>query len=161
MSSGDKANIDAYANVVSAETSLIGCAAANYQLSGYSGTLVYVTCNYGPRMKATGAIYKRGTAGSACPAGTKKEADTGLCAALPEATVDYCNVATCIWRARKTALCGNAVSRLLFNAQWFSMVLFIVDFIFQSFSRIFQFGVPFVETIPIHRLFFLKTNKTL
>ena len=121
MSDWDKANMEAYANVVSAETYLIGCAAANYQLNGYSGTLVYVTCNYGPRMKATVAIYKRGTAGTACPAGTKKEADTGLCAALPDATADYCNVATCTVNSGKTTLCGNAVSRLLLYPQRIAM----------------------------------------
>ena len=45
----------------------------------------------------------------------------GLCWAGP--TLDYCNVATCTATSGKTALCGNAVSRLLLlHLQWFAMV---------------------------------------
>ena len=76
MNGHDRRLMKKYINVVAAETYLIGCAGA------YHTTVIFITCNYGPAgMGTTGAVYKRGQAGSTCPDGTKKEADTGLCCA--------------------------------------------------------------------------------
>ena len=68
-----------YANLVSADTYLIGCAGAYYGTTPQK-TFATITCNYGPGMGTTGSLYKIGEAGTACPAGTTKEAATGLCA---------------------------------------------------------------------------------
>ena len=68
--------LKAYINLVSADTYLLGCAGAD--IPGMGATII--TCNYGPVMGTSGSVYIRGTAGSACPDGTTKEAATGLCA---------------------------------------------------------------------------------
>ncbi|XP_046458400.1 venom allergen 3 homolog [Daphnia pulex] len=72
-----------YTQVVWADTYLVGCAVAYYQSTAefgpdFSYNRFYV-CNYGPTGNWLGsAVYKQGTAGSACPTGTAN--NDGLCA---------------------------------------------------------------------------------
>ena len=80
MSDIDKVILKDYITLASAKTYLVGCAGAYYSIPQPERLVLYITCNYGPGMGTTGSVYTRGEAGSACPAGTTKEADTGLCA---------------------------------------------------------------------------------
>lgn len=75
----DFKKIGHYTQLMWADTHSVGCAAANYK-----GNNLLIICNYGPTgnfaMNGVGAVYKRVAAGNSCPAGTTKEASTGLCA---------------------------------------------------------------------------------
>ncbi|XP_046647087.1 venom allergen 5-like isoform X1 [Daphnia pulicaria] len=69
-----------YTQAVWADTSLVGCAVAYFQTTtsiSFPYNRMYV-CNYGPTGNYRGsAVYKQGTSGSACPAGTVNS--NGLC----------------------------------------------------------------------------------
>ena len=83
-----KLDLEQYTNLVWADTWLVGCAGAFYGTTPQK-TDGIIICNYGPGMGTTGSIYKIGEAGTACPAGTTKEADSGLCAWRIKSSIDF------------------------------------------------------------------------